>query len=120
LPESKNKASKLTKEYGKLSVEEKALRINLDPRKKGTFEETGAGQKVVQNFFQAGRAAGIVAKTQFMQRKDVDDFQVEVFIELTLDNLMSVGDWFPTILNTSSFSPTFAVMSVTQSVWLWD
>ena len=46
-----------------LSVEEKALRINLDPSKYGTFAEIGAGQEVARNFFQAGGAAGTVAKT---------------------------------------------------------
>ena len=46
-----------------LSVERKALRINLDPAKYGTFAEIGAGQEVGSNFFQAGGAAGTVAKT---------------------------------------------------------
>ncbi len=46
-----------------LSVERKALRINLDPAKYGTFAEIGAGQEVGRNFFQAGGAAGTVAKT---------------------------------------------------------
>ena len=46
-----------------LSVERKALRINLDPSKYGTFAEIGAGQEVGRNFFQAGGAAGTVAKT---------------------------------------------------------
>jgi len=46
-----------------LSVERKALRINLDPAKYGTLAEIGAGQEVGRNFFQAGGAAGTVAKT---------------------------------------------------------
>lgn len=46
-----------------LSVERKALRINLDPTKYGTFAEIGAGQEVARHFFQAGGAAGTVAKT---------------------------------------------------------
>ena len=46
-----------------LSVERKALHINLDPAKYGTFAEIGAGQEVGRNFFQAGGAAGTVAKT---------------------------------------------------------
>ncbi len=46
-----------------LTVERKALRINLDPAKYGTFAEIGAGQEVGRNFFQAGGAAGTVAKT---------------------------------------------------------
>ena len=46
-----------------LSLDRKALRINLDPAKYGTFAEIGAGQEVGRNFFQAGGAAGTVAKT---------------------------------------------------------
>ncbi|MBP52097.1 MAG: nicotinate-nucleotide adenylyltransferase [Opitutae bacterium] len=46
-----------------LTVERKALRINLDSSKYGTFAEIGAGQEVARNFFQAGGAAGTVAKT---------------------------------------------------------
>lgn len=46
-----------------LSVERKALRINLDSSKYGTFAEIGAGQEVARHFFQAGGAAGTVAKT---------------------------------------------------------
>ena len=46
-----------------LSVERKALRINLDSTKYGTFAEIGAGQEVARHFFQAGGAAGTVAKT---------------------------------------------------------
>ncbi len=46
-----------------LSPERKALRINLDSSKYGTFAEIGAGQEVARHFFQAGGAAGTVAKT---------------------------------------------------------
>ena len=46
-----------------LAVERKALRINLDSLKYGTFAEIGAGQEVARHFFQAGGAAGTVAKT---------------------------------------------------------
>lgn len=42
---------------------EKALAINLDPLKYGTMVEIGAGQEVARWFFQAGAAAGTVAKT---------------------------------------------------------
>lgn len=42
---------------------EKALRVNLDPRHYGTFAEIGAGQEVVRWFFQAGGAAGTIAKS---------------------------------------------------------
>jgi len=46
-----------------LTTNRKALTINLDDRKYGTFAEIGAGQEVARVFFQAGGAAGTVAKT---------------------------------------------------------
>jgi len=45
------------------SARPKALKINLDGRKFGTFAEIGAGQEVVRWFFHAGKAAGTIAKT---------------------------------------------------------
>ncbi len=42
---------------------DKALKVNLDPRHYGTFAEIGAGQEVVRWFFQAGGAAGTIAKS---------------------------------------------------------
>lgn len=42
---------------------EKALSLNLDPLKYGTIVEIGAGQEVSRWFFQAGAAAGTVAKS---------------------------------------------------------
>ena len=45
-----------------LTTNRKALTINLDAEKYGTFAEIGAGQEVVRHFFQAGGAAGTVAK----------------------------------------------------------
>src|SRR3569833_3420414 len=41
----------------------KALRINLDPSKYGTFAEIGAGQEVVCWFFRVGGASGTIAKS---------------------------------------------------------
>ncbi len=41
----------------------KALEINMDRRRYGTFAEIGAGQEVVRWFFHAGGAAGTVAKS---------------------------------------------------------
>lgn len=41
----------------------KALAINLDAEKYGTFAEIGAGQEVARWFFQVGGAAGTVAKS---------------------------------------------------------
>jgi hypothetical protein len=46
-----------------LTTNRKALTVNLDPPKYGTFAEIGAGQEVARWFFQAGAAAGTVAKT---------------------------------------------------------
>ena len=45
------------------TTRQKALKINLDARKFGTFAEIGAGQEVVRWFFHAGKAAGTIAKT---------------------------------------------------------
>ncbi|SHK05025.1 hypothetical protein SAMN02745181_3128 [Rubritalea squalenifaciens DSM 18772] len=46
-----------------LSSYNKALRINLDAAKYGTFAEIGAGQEVANWFFRASGTAGTVAKT---------------------------------------------------------
>ena len=47
----------------KIDTNHKALQINLDARKYGTFAEIGAGQEVARRFFHVGGAAGTVAKT---------------------------------------------------------
>src|SRR3954462_10281322 len=41
----------------------KALEVNLDPRRYGTFAEIGAGQEGVRWFFRVGGAAGTIAKS---------------------------------------------------------
>jgi hypothetical protein len=46
-----------------LTTNRKALTINLDERRYGTFAEIGAGQEVARVFFQAGGASGTIAKT---------------------------------------------------------
>ena len=46
-----------------LGTHQKALQVNLDPSKYGTFAEIGAGQEVARWFFQVGGAAGTIAKT---------------------------------------------------------
>ncbi|HEY5551111.1 MAG TPA: TonB-dependent receptor [Opitutaceae bacterium] len=46
-----------------LTTNRKALTINLDALRYGTFAEIGAGQEVARHFFQAGGAAGTIAKT---------------------------------------------------------
>ncbi len=52
-----------TNEAAELSTHEKALRINLDPVRYGTFAEIGAGQEVARWFFKAGAAAGSISKS---------------------------------------------------------
>jgi hypothetical protein len=47
----------------KMNTDEKALQINLDAKKYGTFAEIGAGQEVARWFFHVGKASGTVAKT---------------------------------------------------------
>src|SRR3954466_1927646 len=46
-----------------IDTHNKALKVNLNPRKYGTFAEIGAGQEVVRWFFQVGGAAGTIAKS---------------------------------------------------------
>src|SRR5438132_9870218 len=46
-----------------IGTDEKALQINLDSSKYGTFAEIGAGQEVARRFFRVGGAAGKIAKT---------------------------------------------------------
>ncbi|HET9929792.1 MAG TPA: hypothetical protein VFQ35_03860 [Polyangiaceae bacterium] len=47
----------------KLDTHQKALAVNLDARRYGTFAEIGAGQEVVRWFFRVGGAAGTIAKS---------------------------------------------------------
>jgi len=56
-----------------VSIEEKALSINLDSNKYGTIVEIGAGQEVARQFFTAGGAAGTVAKTMSAYDMQVSD-----------------------------------------------
>ena len=46
-----------------IGTDEKALHINLDSAKYGTFAEIGAGQEVARRFFRVGGAGGTIAKT---------------------------------------------------------
>ena len=54
-------------------IQEKALSINLDGNKYGTFVEIGAGQEVARQFFTAGGAAGTIAKTMSAYDMQVSD-----------------------------------------------
>ncbi len=46
-----------------LTTNRKALSINLDHSRYGTFAEIGAGQETARHFFQAGGSAGTIAKS---------------------------------------------------------
>ena len=52
---------------------QKALQINLDPSKYGTFVEIGAGQEVARWFFRVGGASGTIAKTMSAYDMTVSD-----------------------------------------------
>ncbi len=46
-----------------IDTHQKALDVNLDSRRYGTFAEIGAGQEVVRWFFRVGGGAGTIAKS---------------------------------------------------------
>jgi hypothetical protein len=56
-----------------MNTAQKALQINLDATKYGTFAEIGAGQEVARWFFHVGGAAGTVAKTMSAYDMAVSD-----------------------------------------------
>ena len=56
-----------------MTTHEKALDINMDPSRYGTFAEIGAGQEVGRWFFRVGGAAGTIAKTISAYDKKVSD-----------------------------------------------
>ena len=57
----------------KSSIEEKALRINLEPTIYGSFNEIGAGQEVAANFFRAGGSSGTIAWSRSAYDMKVSD-----------------------------------------------
>src|SRR5580692_866960 len=57
----------------KLDTHHKALTLNLDQSKFGSFAEIGAGQEVARWFLQVGGASGTVAKTISAYDKEVSD-----------------------------------------------
>ena len=63
----------MRKEHQIIKTEQKALEINLNKSIYGTFAEIGAGQEVARNFFQAGAAAGTIAKTMSAYDKIYSD-----------------------------------------------
>jgi len=56
-----------------LSLEDKALRINLNDYIYGTFAEIGAGQETVRYFFRAGGSSKTIAKAMSAYDKDFSD-----------------------------------------------
>lgn len=56
-------SSTFTEQIENIDTRQKALRINLDLQRYGTFAEIGAGQEVVRWFFRAGGASGTIAKS---------------------------------------------------------
>jgi hypothetical protein len=59
--------------HDRLNTERKALAVNLDHRRYGTFAEIGAGQEVVRWFFRVGGAAGTIAKSMSAYDMTVSD-----------------------------------------------
>ncbi len=57
----------------KLTTHQKALKINLDPLRYGSFAEIGAGQEVARWFFKVGAAAGTIAKSMSAYDMAVSD-----------------------------------------------
>src|SRR5579863_3304392 len=55
------------------NTERKALAINLDRHRYGTFAEIGAGQEVVRWFFRVGGASGTIAKSMSAYDMAVSD-----------------------------------------------
>src|SRR3954470_9537644 len=56
-----------------LSAHQKALKINLDMMRYGTFAEIGAGQEVARWFFKVGGAAGTISKSMSAYDMAVSD-----------------------------------------------
>jgi hypothetical protein len=56
-----------------MDTHQKALQINLDPSKYGTFAEIGAGQEVARWFFRVGASSGTIAKTMSAYDMTVSD-----------------------------------------------
>jgi hypothetical protein len=60
-------------DHGSLSTHDKALGINIDGARYGTFAEIGAGQEVARWFFHVGGAAATIAKTMSAYDMAVSD-----------------------------------------------
>ena len=62
-----------TRSKDNMDTHQKALTVNLDPRRYGTFAEIGAGQEVVRWFFRVGGGAGTIAKSMSAYDMKVSD-----------------------------------------------
>lgn len=60
-------------ERPRIDTRQKALQINLDQSRYGTFAEIGAGQEVARWFFKVGAAAGTISKTMSAYDTAVSD-----------------------------------------------
>ena len=63
----------VAEERSRLSTNQKALKINLDPLRYGAFAEIGAGQEVARWFFKVGGAAGTISKSMSAYDMAVSD-----------------------------------------------
>ena len=63
----------LKDERPRLSTNQKALKINLDPLRYGAFAEIGAAQEVARWFFKVGAAAGTISKSMSAYDMAVSD-----------------------------------------------
>ncbi len=63
----------LKNRHNKKCTQEKALQVNLDSSIYGAIVEIGAGQETARQFFNAGAAAGTVAKTMSAYDMQVSD-----------------------------------------------
>jgi hypothetical protein len=63
----------VAQERSRLSTNQKALKINLDPLRYGAFAEIGAGQEVARWFFKVGGAAGTISKSMSAYDMAVSD-----------------------------------------------
>src|SRR6266853_340515 len=60
-------------ERPRFTTNQKALKVNLDPLRYGTFAEIGAGQEVARWFFKVGGAAGTISKSMSAYDMAVSD-----------------------------------------------
>lgn len=103
----------------------KALALNIDPSRYGTFAEIGAGQEVVRWFYRAGGAAGTIAKSISAYDMAVSDaiygpckrYVCRARLEQMLDheyglNLSRLGDLRETDTAFFAFADTFIFSNI--------